>query len=192
MATIGQKIGELTVVKKANARRIFSGGKLRTISSWIVKCSCGNTFSLPDGNLKTTRRCVRCKYDKKSSFSPGDKVGCLVVIRRNKAGTKRKYTTYDCKCECGRIKTFSCGHLKSPGRDLGACTCLKFQHHGMSNHPLYRTRCNIKNRCYNPKSKAYKHYEARGIKVSNRWLIFKNFASDIGEKSPGLSLDRIN
>jgi hypothetical protein len=45
-------------------------------------------------------------------------------------------------------------------------------------------------RCNNPKSKAYKHYGGRGIKV--KFATFEDFFSHLGPCPEGLSLDRIN
>lgn len=65
------------------------------------------------------------------------------------------------------------------------------------NHPLYQAHRDIIARCNNPKSKAYKHYGGRGIKVCQRWSDqitgLQNFAEDIGEKpTPKHSIDRID
>jgi hypothetical protein len=61
-------------------------------------------------------------------------------------------------------------------------------------HPLYSIWRGMKQRCYNKKSKAYKYYGARGIKVCERWKkSFYNFVVDVKKpKEIGLELDRIN
>ena len=66
--------------------------------------------------------------------------------------------------------------------------------HGMRNSPEYKTWCNMKARCYNPKSSYYVNYGGRGIKVCGRWLnSFANFLADMGPKpSPKHSLDRVD
>jgi hypothetical protein len=48
------------------------------------------------------------------------------------------------------------------------------------------------NRCNNPKATGYKYYGGRGITVCDRWLEFKNFIADMGERPAGMSLDRID
>lgn len=47
-------------------------------------------------------------------------------------------------------------------------------------------------RCRNPKDTNYKNYGGRGIKVCRRWWLFANFLADMGERPPGMTLDRIN
>jgi hypothetical protein len=48
-------------------------------------------------------------------------------------------------------------------------------------------------RCENPKTKEYKNYGGRGIKVCERWHDFRNFIADVGMPSqPGYELDRID
>ena len=47
-------------------------------------------------------------------------------------------------------------------------------------------------RCKNPKSKGYDRYGGAGITVCEKWNIFENFFNDMGERPPGMTLDRIN
>ena len=56
----------------------------------------------------------------------------------------------------------------------------------------YRTWVNMLTRCTNPKVAAYHYYGARGISVCNRWVAFKNFLEDMGERPDDLTLDRID
>lgn len=41
--------------------------------------------------------------------------------------------------------------------------------HNLSNHPLYSTWLDIKNRCYNTKTHKYKYYGGRGITLYQEW-----------------------
>jgi len=53
-------------------------------------------------------------------------------------------------------------------------------------------RCMIR-RCTNPKCEFWHAYGGRGIKVCERWLLsFDAFLSDMGERKPTESIDRIN
>lgn len=58
----------------------------------------------------------------------------------------------------------------------------------------YKTWVYIKNKCYNPRNKDYKHYGGRGITVCDKWFeSFDNFIEDMGKKpSQGYSIERID
>lgn len=47
-------------------------------------------------------------------------------------------------------------------------------------------------RCTNQKQKSYADYGGRGISVCERWLNFKDFLADMGERPGGHTLDRID
>lgn len=64
--------------------------------------------------------------------------------------------------------------------------------HGKTNTKTFRIWTGIITRCYNEKSTVYKYYGGRGIKVSDRWRDFLNFLEDMGERPPGLQIDRID
>jgi hypothetical protein len=50
----------------------------------------------------------------------------------------------------------------------------------------------MKNRCTNPNNKDHALYAGRGIRLALRWEIFENFLADMGERPPGMSIDRID
>lgn len=61
--------------------------------------------------------------------------------------------------------------------------------------PTEETWAAMKNRCKNPSHVAYPRYGGRGIKVCERWAGRKgrlNFIADMGERPPGMTLDRID
>lgn len=59
-------------------------------------------------------------------------------------------------------------------------------------HPLYWTWKNMRQRCMNPRVPHFKYYGGRGIKICKRWDDFAVFVADIGERPPGMTLDRRN
>jgi hypothetical protein len=52
----------------------------------------------------------------------------------------------------------------------------------------------MKQRCVNPRNKAFKNYGARGISVCEKWRdSFQSFLDDVGLRpDPKLTIDRIN
>lgn len=59
--------------------------------------------------------------------------------------------------------------------------------------PEYEIWCGMRQRCCNPKSKAYRHYGARGIKVCDRWSDFWTFKADMGPRPSAIhTLERID
>ena len=100
-----------------------------------------------------------------------------------------------CQCGCG-------GHTGTyaatrPARGQTKGQPIKFLT-GHSGRPAYQTTqrpeytvwVNMRQRCTNPKSDQFKNYGARGITVCDRWLSFKNFFADMGERPPGKTLER--
>jgi len=45
-------------------------------------------------------------------------------------------------------------------------------------------------RCNNPNASEYPWYGGRGVRVCDRWLDFRKFYEDMGERPPGTSLDK--
>lgn len=66
-----------------------------------------------------------------------------------------------------------------------------FLHH-CSKTPEYRAWQAMKNRCLNKNSPYFGSYGGRGICVSKEWLKFDVFLRDMGKKTAGTSLDRID
>lgn len=72
------------------------------------------------------------------------------------------------------------------------CQHNRFKH-GYAGTSTYRTWSAIKRRCYKEKSKSYKDYGGRGIKLCERWHVFENFLSDMGERpSIKLTIERLD
>ena len=125
----------------------------------------------------------------------GQQFGKLTVINQapsNKHGQAR----WNCQCECGK-KIIVSGYIL---RQRKQCSCSDCYHksritHDLSDHPLYKTWQNMKNRCYLTTHPSYKGYGARGITVCEDWRVdFVTFyewsiSNGWGE---GLSIDRID
>lgn len=127
----------------------------------------------------------------------GKRFGKLTVIchaesRRTACGAISHL--WHCICDCGgEIEVFA-GNLR---RGLTtSCGCFHksvITRHGNTNHPLYKTWVQMLARCYDPGSRDYPRYGARGIAVCKSWQdSFLRFAADMGPKpSSSHTLDRI-
>ena len=60
---------------------------------------------------------------------------------------------------------------------------------GTIEHNTWRA---IIQRCLNPKHPHYKDYGERGITICDRWLDFKKFYEDMGDKPKDLTIERID
>jgi hypothetical protein len=132
---------------------------------------------------------------------PGLRFGRLIVVRY----IRRVNNTHlwICLCDCGKeFKARQC-HFSS-GRTIECQSCgyartaQKKTVHGHTSHggpfsPTYRSWSMMRVRCTNRKRKEWKDYGGRGIKVCRRWIDFRNFLADMGERpSLALTLDRID
>jgi len=64
--------------------------------------------------------------------------------------------------------------------------------HGYSKSSVYNSWNEMKQRCLNKKNKDYKKYGGRGIKICDRWLDFREFIKDMGDRPKGMTLERID
>jgi hypothetical protein len=130
----------------------------------------------------------------------GNIFGCLRVVRfAGQLVPKNRKSYYECICDaCGKTVFMASDNLSRPAKNK-SCGCLKGKSsvethtkHGMSKTPTYKCWCEMLYRCHNPNSDCYERYGGRGIGVNKRWLKFENFLSDMGERPPGKTLDRID
>ncbi len=129
----------------------------------------------------------------------GQRFGRLTVISFagiDKFGNK----TWFCRCDCGKEKIISRGHLKKG--DAQSCGCLKSEittkrniKHGYVGTKLYNVYHNMKERCLNPSRNDYSRYGGRGICVCEEWKedfkTFQKWAFENGYKD-NLTIDRID
>lgn len=111
---------------------------------------------------------------------------------------KRHDTFLVCTCICGRY--IDARHYDVIRGKHKSCGCLQLEtvtKHGHSPYdfhktsPTYRSWLSMRQRCENPKATHYHRYGGRGIAVDVRWLTFKNFLLDMGERpSPLHTIDR--
>lgn len=135
----------------------------------------------------------------------GKRFGRLLVERMAAKRTKSGRVRWDCKCDCGNVKTV-CGADLTAG-DSASCGCLKRDllvarntKHGKTYSREYAVHQGMLKRCYNKNARYYHCWGGRGIKVCRRWRFgisgrsgFEVFYADMGEcPSTRHSLDRID
>lgn len=138
---------------------------------------------------------------------PGEIFGKLTVIKLL-GGSLR---TVRCKCECGHEKITDAEYLHKGY--VKSCGCLRreiakipkvqeyratkggLHGHGApgNNSRTYVSWQAMLKRCFNRTHCKFPKYGGRGITVCDRWLDFRNFLTDMGERpSKNHTIDRIN
>jgi hypothetical protein len=140
-------------------------------------------------NAKRTQRI----YQEPSPISQnlvGEKFGLLTAVER--LGRCCGHMYYQCICECGTYTEAPGGQLRSGRRVTCGCQSAQIKHKG-NGTPEYKCWSAIKERCFNSKSKHYRHYGGRGITVFPGWIDdFPAFLAEVGPRPSQLhSLDRI-
>lgn len=101
----------------------------------------------------------------------------LTVIRRNGQATSGN-ALWLCRCECGNKITTSGSDIRH-GKTK-SCGCLNSQSphrykHGAAYTRLWRLWKGMRERCEDPRRKAFLHYGARGISLCKEWHHFPTF-----------------
>ena len=105
-------------------------------------------------------------------YTKGQKFGKLTFVKDIYSDDIHRKAIF--LCHCGKEFVAHIHNVKS-GRKK-SCGCLwkstaRETHttHGLSHHPLYPLWTTIKQRCYNPNSKFFCIFGAKGIKVCEEW-----------------------
>ena len=99
-----------------------------------------------------------------------------------------------CRCQCGTLKRVITPRLRDGSTP--SCGCQKVENmtkHGLRQNTIYKSWHAMKDRCNNPKHKAYKYYGGRGITYDASWETIEGFWGDMAHlHKKGLTLDRID
>lgn len=139
----------------------------------------------------------------------GRRFGRWVALRPD-GKDKRGGIMWRCVCDCGGESRVLCsslvkGNSTSCGcyrRELikklvakGELGAVRRTHGHVSGNKwsgTYVSWAGMIGRCTVPSHNRYYRYGARGITVCERWRVFENFLSDMGERPDGMSIDRID
>ena len=123
----------------------------------------------------------------------GNVYGKLTVLGYS-GKSKSGDSLWQCRCECGTVKTVARGDLRKSYGGTKSCGCGRSSAYGMCNSPEYTSWKGMKRRCYSRKDPWYHLYGGRGITVCDRWRhSFASFFDDMGPKPfPEASVDRID
>jgi hypothetical protein len=94
------------------------------------------------------------------------------------------------RCVCGTETTTQIRYLTG-GRSRSCWPCAMTKH-GQTETPTWNSWQGMRDRCRYAGGKDHHNYGGRGITFCERWDSFANFLADMGERPPGLTLDRID
>jgi hypothetical protein len=196
---------ERLVIEREVESRRQRDGKLHR--RWECRCDCGRTVRVTTGQLSTghTKSCGCLKREgsvrNRTYLEIGTRFGRLVVEGRAvSVGTGRvRRGRWRCRCDCGEVRIVTTANLTSGNTKSCGCWALEkkatnTRTHGHTSNgketSTFSIWMSMLDRCLNSNGRAYRHYGERGIGVDRRWLKFENFLLDMGERPPGLSLER--
>lgn len=185
---------------------------------WWCRCACGRTEKQVSGtNLRSgqSKQCRKCSneesYAKRFSEGGSLKLGYrfaredLVdkqfngLIVRERAENIGGHPAWLAECiYCGTKKAYREQALTSLKQKSCGCMQRELQieahtTHGKSRSRVYGIWRGMIKRCTNPKHNGFENYGGRGIKVCERWRIFSNFYSDMGDPPTEYhTLERLN
>ena len=123
----------------------------------------------------------------------GFRFGSLTVLQLGEKQRQHNGAWWLCLCDCGNQKNIPStdmvqGKINSCGCEHAKRIGMASETHGMSKGRTYRTWLAMRNRC----NRINQDYSCRGITYDERWDVFTNFLSDMGEVPNEMSLDRID
>lgn len=126
----------------------------------------------------------------------GKRFGRLAAIEAAGKNRQKNYV-WRCLCDCGHEVVVSSsnlirGNTQSCGCLANELTRAAMTTHGLNGTGAHKSWMSMRQRCLNPKNRAFPSYGGRGIKICPQWDSFATFFADMGDRPPGLELDRID
>lgn len=125
------------------------------------------------------------------NIEEGTRFGKLVVL--GYVGQSEDHNAkWACLCDCGKTHIVArSGLIHSKTKSCGCTAVEKHIVHGYYGTLTYSSWSSMRTRCENPKHVAFWKYGGSGITVCDRWLDFRNFLADMGERpAREYSIDR--
>jgi len=110
-----------------------------------------------------------------------------VISAPDGTGNQRRVTA---RCDCGREHRVLARNLLN-GQST-ACVNCRSTIHGQCRSPTWSVWSSLRDRCNNSANAAFRYYGGRGIQVCRRWDRFENFLTDMGERPPQMTIERID
>lgn len=114
----------------------------------------------------------------------------LSEMEKSKSGHRR----FRLRCLCGNETVALLLNLRKK-KHTTSCGCAVQEiitKHGMAGSATYKVWVGLRTRCRNPNDTSFRNYGGRGLTVHPRWTDFAAFLADMGERPPGMDLDRID
>ena len=113
---VGMKINKLTLKTKLETIP-------RQHQRGIFVCDCGKEkeITLKFVLRNTTKTCGCFMEDRINTFSIGERVGCLVILKKTRDGSAKDYAKWRVKCDCGREKEIGANQIRSAKGKMCSC-----------------------------------------------------------------------
>lgn len=158
-------------------------------------CECGRH------GLTVRRRCeAGCQCGR--HFISDERRQRLSALHKGRKWTEERRQAWTCKpgCTCARhsrrnsgtFKKGSVGFTGSHSEETKARLRELSTTHGMTGTPTHVSYWAMWSRCHYPSNASYPRYGGRGITICDQWSTFDGFFADMGERPPGMTLDRID
>lgn len=200
----GDRFNKWTVIEELDPKIVY--GKRKAIKRMILcVCDCGNIqkiqlSGLVGGHTKSCGCMLKeAGMKRRKEYPKGMRFGKLVIIKE--VDPRKLDRCFLCQCDCDKEVISRLSALKRKGGSSCGCTRRKpmiknrSENYPYTNHRLYSIWGDMKKRCYNKNSRAYKWYGDRGIRICQDWLDrflnFYNWAIANGY-SDDLTIERLN
>lgn len=172
----------------------------------LCRCDCGHEREVKVGQLRRglIATCGR-QCSTIACVQPGERYGRWTVLetRLGDSPGGRRVRLARVLCDCGREKELVAYSLPA-GQTTQCRSCsasARMTRHGHAGSATYNSWVAMNHRCHSPNDVAWAYYGGRGISVCARWRSetyggepggLERFISDMGERSEGTTLDRID